>query len=158
MPQKSFKVNGQAVTVTADDDMPLLWVLRDKLKLTGTHYGCGIGQCGSCIVHVNGKPMHACTLPFSSLDNADVLTIEGLSHDNSHPVQRAWIDEEVPQCGYCQSGQIMAAIALLNKNPNPSDAEIDQTMRHVLCRCGTYPRIRKAIHRASRYLQDDKSS
>ncbi|MGD8524708.1 MAG: (2Fe-2S)-binding protein [Thioalkalispiraceae bacterium] len=158
MSTKTFRVNKQTVNVTAPDDMPLLWVLRDRLQLTGTHYGCGIGQCGSCIVHVNGELTYSCMLPFSALDNADILTIEGLSDDNSHPVQRAWIEEEVPQCGYCQSGQIMAAIALLAHNPQPSDIDIDNTMRGVLCRCGTYPRIRKAIHRASQLLKDEETS
>jgi len=154
MPQRTFKVNGKSVTITAPDDMPLLWVLRDRLQLLGTHYGCGTGQCGSCTVHVNDKAIRSCIIAFSELDGLDIVTIEGLSGDNSHPIQKAWIEEEVPQCGYCQSGQIMAAMALLNSNPQPTDTDINNAMQGILCRCGTYPRIRKAIHRASRLLAD----
>lgn len=160
MPQRTFKVNGKNVTVSAEDDMPLLWVLRDHLQLIGTHYGCGIGQCGACTVHLDGKAVNSCIIPFSRLDAVEVITIEGLSKDNNHlhPVQQAWIDEEVSQCGYCQSGQIMAAVALLDTIPNPNTQDINNAMRGILCRCGTYPRIRKAIHRASNFIINKKKS
>jgi aerobic-type carbon monoxide dehydrogenase small subunit (CoxS/CutS family) len=129
--------------------MPLLWVLRDLLGLTGTKYSCGIAQCGACTVLVDGAPVRSCTTPVSAVAGKSVLTIEGLSKDNSHPVQRAWIAEEVPQCGFCQSGQILAAVALLANTPKPTDADIDKAMAPILCRCGTYLRIRRAIHRAA---------
>jgi len=142
-------VNGQEHRVDADPAMPLLWVLRDLLGLTGTKYGCGISQCGACTVLVEGKPLRSCTTPVSAVGGKPITTIEGLSTDRSHPVQQAWIEEQVPQCGYCQSGQILAAVALLQSTPQPSDADIDEAMSGVLCRCGTYPRIRRAIRRAA---------
>jgi aerobic-type carbon monoxide dehydrogenase small subunit (CoxS/CutS family) len=142
-------VNGRRQTVDAAPDTPLLWVLRENLGLTGTKFGCGVAQCGACTIHVNGKPTRACVTPISSVGTAAIKTIEGLSEDGSHPVQRAWIAEDVPQCGYCQAGQLMSAAALLASNPSPSDAQIDTAMRGNLCRCGTYLRIRAAIHRAA---------
>jgi isoquinoline 1-oxidoreductase subunit alpha len=144
----SLIVNGMAHTVDAEPDTPLLWVLRDSLKLTGTKYGCGIAQCGACTVHIDGQATRACMMPLSAAVGRAVTTIEGLSVDGSHPVQLAWIEFDVPQCGYCQSGQIMAAVSLLKKSPRPTDAEIDASMTNI-CRCGTYPRIRQAIHRAA---------
>ena len=149
MPQYSISVNGQMRDVQAPAEMPLLWVLRDLLNLTGTKYGCGISLCGSCTVHLDGEAVRSCQTPISSIGTKKVVTIEGLSADNSHPVQRAWIEEAVPQCGYCQPGQIMEAAALLRKNPHPTAADIDQAMVGNLCRCGTYQRIRKAIQRAA---------
>jgi isoquinoline 1-oxidoreductase alpha subunit len=142
-------LNGQAKEIDVADDTPLLWVLRDTLGLTGTKFGCGAALCGACTVHVDGQPTRSCVTPVSAVAGKAVTTIEGLSSDRSHPVQRAWIELEVPQCGYCQSGQIMAAAALLANNPNPSDADIDAAMSGNICRCGTYPRIRKAVHRAA---------
>jgi len=129
--------------------MPLLWVLRDELGYTGTKYGCGRGLCGACTIHVDGEATRACMTAVENLDGAEITTIESLSLDNSHPLQKAWIAEEAPQCGYCQSGQIMTAAALLKRNPNPDDADIDSAMKMNLCRCGTYGRVRKAIHRAT---------
>ncbi|PYP34370.1 MAG: (2Fe-2S)-binding protein [Gemmatimonadetes bacterium] len=148
MPPISFTVNGKSETVNVAPDTPLLWVLRDTLGLTGTKFGCGIAQCGACTVHLDGTATRTCVLPVSAVAGKRVTTIEGLSKNRSHPVQRAWIEEDVPQCGYCQSGQIMAAVALLAKNPHPSDADIDTAMTNI-CRCGTYQRIRAAIHRAA---------
>jgi isoquinoline 1-oxidoreductase subunit alpha len=142
-------VNGQSQDVDVAGETPLLWVLRDTLGLTGTKYGCGMAQCGACTVHIDGAPTRACVTPVSDVAGKSITTIEGLSQDRSHPVQKAWIEIDVPQCGYCQSGQIMAAAALLKQNPKPSDADIDQAMSGNICRCGTYPRIRKAIHRAA---------
>jgi aerobic-type carbon monoxide dehydrogenase small subunit (CoxS/CutS family) len=142
-------VNGQAHEVDAAPDTPLLWVLRDHIGLTGTKYGCGMALCGACTVHLDGKPTRSCVLPVSSVGERRITTIEGLSQDRSHPVQQAWIEIDVPQCGYCQSGQIMSAAALLADNPSPSDEDINRAMDGNLCRCGTYPRIRKAIHRAA---------
>ena len=142
-------VNGTRRTVVASGDTPLLWVLREQLGLTGTKFGCGIGECGACAVHLEGEVIHACLTPVSSAQGKRITTIEGLSPDSTHPLQRAWIAEEVPQCGYCQSGQIMAAAALLKRSPKPTDAEIDQAMSGNICRCGTYQRIRRAIHRAA---------
>ncbi len=142
-------VNGRARTVNVDPETPLLWVLRDELRLTGTKYGCGEGQCGACTVHVDGAAIRSCVVPVSSVARQKVRTIEGLSPDGRHPVQRAWIEEDVPQCGYCQPGQIMTAASLLAFRSNPTDAEIDDAMSGNICRCGTYPRIRKAIHRAA---------
>lgn len=142
-------VNGKPHEVDMDPGTPLLWALRDGLHLTGTKYGCGIAACGACLVLVDGRPVHSCITSLSSVTNKQITTIEGLSPDRSHPVQQAWIAEQVPQCGYCQSGQILAASALLKKHPHPTDAEIDEAMRGVLCRCGTYLRIRKAIKRAA---------
>ena len=144
-----LNVNGKDVTVDVDSDAPLLWVLRDALGLTGTKYGCGMALCGACTVHLAGDAVRSCVTPVSAVAERKVTTIEGLSHDRSHPVQRAWIELDVPQCGYCQSGQIMSAAALLQQNPQPSDAEIDQFMSGNVCRCGTYQRIRAAIHRAA---------
>lgn len=143
-------VNGRSVEVDVDPATPLLWVLRDVLALTGTKYGCGMALCGACTVHLDGEPVRACVTPLAAVGTQAVTTIEGLSSDRSHSVQQAWIELEVPQCGYCQSGQIMSAAALLAKNPKPNDAEIDAAMSGNLCRCGTYPRIRKAIHRAAK--------
>jgi isoquinoline 1-oxidoreductase alpha subunit len=145
----TFKVNGQSHTVDVPPDMPLLWILRDVLDLKGTKFGCGIAQCGACTVHVNGAAVRSCTRRAASIDGASITTIEGLSPDGSHPVQRAWEEIDVPQCGYCQAGQLMTASALLAKNPNPSDAEIDSAMNGNICRCATYNRIRQAIHRAA---------
>lgn len=145
-----LNVNGKAVSVVAPGDMPLLWVLRDRLGLTGTKYGCGIGACGACTVHIGGVAQHACQVPLASVAGADVTTIEGLSPDRNHPLQRAWAAEQVPQCGYCQSGQIMRAAALLARNPEPSREEIVAEMRAHICRCGTYLRIVRAIERAAR--------
>jgi len=142
-------VNGKRATVTAAPDTPLLWVLRESLGLTGTKFGCGIGLCGACTVLLDGKAVRTCGLPVSAAAGHRVTTVEGLSRDRSHPVQRAWIEEDVPQCGYCQCGQIMAAVALLAEHPHPTDAQIDAGMTN-LCTCGTYQRIRAAIHRAAR--------
>ena len=144
-----LNVNGKALEVDVEEDTPLLWVLRDTIGLTGTKYGCGMALCGACTVHVDGDPIRACVTPVSSIVGRKITTIEGLSSDRSHPVQKAWMEIDVPQCGYCQSGQIMSAAALLAKNPKPSDADIDAAMSGNLCRCGTYQRIRAAIHRAA---------
>ncbi len=142
-------VNGQKRELEIDPTMPLLWVLRDYLGLTGTKYACGIAQCGACIVHVEGEPIRSCVFPVSAAQGKEIITIEGLSKNNDHPIQIAWIEEQVPQCGYCQSGQIMAAAWLLKRNSSPTDKEIDNAMSPVLCRCGTYPRIKKAIQKVS---------
>jgi isoquinoline 1-oxidoreductase alpha subunit len=144
-----LQVNGTQHEIKADPAMPLLWVLRDLLGLTGTKYSCGISACGACTVLVEGKPVRSCVTPVSSVNGQAITTIEGLSTDRSHPVQQAWLEEQVPQCGYCQSGQIMSAVALLSQKPKPTDADIDTAMSGVLCRCGTYPRVRKAIKRAA---------
>jgi aerobic-type carbon monoxide dehydrogenase small subunit (CoxS/CutS family) len=145
----TFTLNGKSETVDVSPDMPLLWVLRDTLNMTGTKFGCGMALCGACTVHINGNATRSCITAISSVAGKQVKTIEGLSADASHPVQRAWIEEDVPQCGYCQSGQIMSAVALLAKKPHPTDADIDAAMSGNICRCGTYQRIRKAIHRAA---------
>lgn len=145
----TLKVNGQTRTVDAPPEMPLLWVLRDLLDLPGTKFGCGVGQCGACTVHLKGVAIKSCSIPVSAVKGAEITTIEGLSSDGTHPVQDAWQEIDVPQCGYCQAGQIMAAAALLAKKPKPTDADIDQAMNGNLCRCATYLRIRKAIHRAA---------
>ncbi len=145
-------VNGVLHAVDVDPGTPLLWVLRDALSLTGTKYGCGIAACGACTVHVDGEPLRSCVTPVASVEGKHVITIEGLSGDGGHAVQRAWVAEEVPQCGFCQSGQIMAAAALLARNPRPTDADIDDAMAGIICRCGTYQRIRKAIRRAARNM------
>ena len=145
----SLRVNGEARTVEVDPETPLLWVLRDHLGLSGTKYGCGIAQCGACVVHVDDAPVNSCVTPVSAVAGRSVTTIEGLAADTGHPVLQAWIAEEVPQCGYCQAGQIMSAAALLARQPTPTDTEIDEAMSAVLCRCGTYNRIRRAIHRAA---------
>ncbi len=144
----SFSVNGRAVRVDRDPQTPLLWVLRDELGLTGTKYGCGIAACGACTVHVNGEAVRSCSFPLRAASGRTITTIEGLSAERSHPLQKAWIAQQVPQCGYCQSGMIMAAAALLKAVPKPTDADIDAAMTN-LCRCGTYGRIRKAIHQAA---------
>lgn len=148
----ALKINGKTYNIEADPKMPLLWAIRDLAGLTGTKYGCGIAQCGACTVHLNGTPVRSCSLPVSAAASQKITTIEGLSDDNSHPVQKAWIEEQVPQCGYCQSGQIMTATALLSKNPKPTDKDIDVAMQGNICRCGTYPRIRKAIHTAAELM------
>ena len=144
-----LNVNGKDTEIDVDPDMPLLWVLRDTLGLTGTKFGCGMALCGACTVHLEGQPIRSCVTPVSAIGSKAVTTIEGLSPDRSHPVQRAWIELDVPQCGYCQSGQIMSAAALLAHTAEPSDADIDTAMSGNLCRCGTYQRIRAAIHRAA---------
>jgi isoquinoline 1-oxidoreductase alpha subunit len=148
MPYK-LVVNGNAATVEAPADMPLLWVVRDVLNLPGTKYGCGIGRCGACTVHLGGRAVRSCQTPIAAADGMRITTVEGLSPDGSHPVQVAWQELDVPQCGYCQAGQIMSASALLAKTPNPTDADIDAAMNGNLCRCGTYLRIRQAIHKAA---------
>ena len=142
-------VNGKKLQVDVDSDTPLLWTLRENLGLTGTKFGCGIAQCGACTVHVDGQPIRSCITPIGSVKGKKITTIEGLSANGSHPLQKAWIAEEVPQCGYCQSGQIMSAAALLAAKSKPSDADIDAAMSGNICRCGTYQRIRRAIHRAA---------
>jgi len=151
MSNVSLKINGQSVSIDIPSDTPLLWALRDNLNLVGTKYGCGIGTCGTCTVLVNGVPMRSCVVPAVSMAGMEITTIEGLDPDGEHPVQKAWDEVDVPQCGYCQSGQIMTASALLRQNPNPSDEDIDSAMAGVLCRCGTYPRIRKAIKLAAKH-------
>jgi isoquinoline 1-oxidoreductase alpha subunit len=145
----TINLNGQPRDVAADPSTPLLWVIRDIIGLTGTKFGCGIAQCGACTVHLDGTPVRSCSTPLSAVGTKAVTTIEGLSPDNSHPVQQAWVAAQVPQCGYCQSGQIMAAVALLNAKPSPTDADIDAAMQGNICRCGTYQRIRAAIHDAA---------
>jgi isoquinoline 1-oxidoreductase alpha subunit len=144
-----FTVNGKAIDSAAAPNTPLLWVLREDLGLTGTKFGCGIGQCGACTVHVDGAATRSCQVSLSTMEGRNITTIEGLSDDGAHPLQVAWIEEQVPQCGYCQSGQIMAAAALLADTPQPTDADIDTAMSGNICRCGTYQRIRKAVHRAA---------
>jgi aerobic-type carbon monoxide dehydrogenase small subunit (CoxS/CutS family) len=151
MASLTLLINGSERTLEAPDDMPLLWVLRDKLNLLGTKYGCGIGVCGSCTVLADGNPIQSCLIKAQALQGKAITTIEGLSAGGDHPVQRAWNDEDVPQCGYCQAGQALTAAALLQRNSDPDDAAIDSAMSGVLCRCGTYPRIRKAIKLAARY-------
>jgi isoquinoline 1-oxidoreductase subunit alpha len=153
MAKFSVEVNGQSQTVDATPEMPLLWVLRDLLNMTGTKYGCGIGLCGACTVHLDGKATRSCQVPVESAAGRKITTIEGIGQNGPHPVQRAWIAEQVPQCGYCQSGQIMSATALLTAKPHPTDEEINDAMAGNLCRCGTYFRIRKAIHRAAQEIQ-----
>ncbi|MFM8363080.1 MAG: (2Fe-2S)-binding protein [Haliscomenobacter sp.] len=150
MARFTLKVNGKRQQVDVSPDTPLLWVLRDHLDLTGTKYGCGIGQCGACTVHVNGEAMRSCALPIAAAEGAQITTIEGLSKEGDHPVQLAWQEIDVPQCGYCQAGQIMSAAALIKNNPSPGDADIDAAMQGNICRCGTYPRIRQAIHSAAK--------
>ena len=146
----TLKVNGRSTTVDVPSDMPLLWVLRDVLDLKGTKFGCGMAQCGACTVHVKGTPTRSCVTPASAVQGAEITTIEGLSPDGSHPLQRAWEELDVPQCGYCQAGQLMSAAALLKKTPRPTDADIDRAMSGNICRCGTYLRIRQAIHLAAK--------
>jgi len=153
----ALNVNGRQQQVDVEPDTPLLWVLRDALDLTGTKYGCGIAQCGACTVHLDGQPVRACVTPVTTAVGKKVTTIEGLDPRADHPLQRAWVAEQVPQCGYCQSGQIMSAAALLARTPDPSDAQIDDAMGGNICRCGTYQRIRKAIHRAAAMAKGGKS-
>jgi isoquinoline 1-oxidoreductase alpha subunit len=148
----NIKVNGRTLDTDAAPDTPLLWVLRDHLGMTGTKFGCGMALCGACTVHLDGTAVRSCVLPLTAVEGRAITTIEGLSPDRSHAVQKAWLEIDVPQCGYCQSGQIMSAAALLRRNPHPSDADIDAAMSGNLCRCGTYPRIRRAIHRAAELL------
>ena len=150
-----FTLNGEAREVNAPGANPLLWVLRESLGLTGTKFGCGIGQCGACTVLLNGQPIRSCSFPVSGVEGAEITTIEGLSPDGGHPVQQAWVEEQVPQCGYCQSGQIMSAVALLATNERPTNADIDTAMSGNVCRCGTYGAIRRAIHRAADLLAAD---
>jgi isoquinoline 1-oxidoreductase alpha subunit len=152
----AFTVNARHVTVDADSSTPLLWVLRDNLGLTGAKYGCGMAQCGACTVHLDGEAVRSCLLPVSRAADKQVTTIEGLSPNLSHPLQRAWIDIDVPQCGYCQSGQIMSAAVLLRQKPNPTDDDIDQALAGNICRCGTYSRIRRAVHRAAELARGAK--
>lgn len=152
MPEYSLNVNNKEYKVDVDAQMPLLWVIRDFVGLKGTKFGCGIAQCGACTVHLDGTPVRSCRLPVTAASGKKITTIEGISENADHAVQRAWIELQVPQCGYCQSGQIMSAVALLKNKPKPSDEDIDAAMRGNLCRCGTYQRIRKAIHRASELM------
>jgi aerobic-type carbon monoxide dehydrogenase small subunit (CoxS/CutS family) len=151
--QFNLTINGKSERVDVEPETPLLWVLRDTIGLTGTKYGCGIARCGACTIHVDGQPMKACQLPASAAVGKQITTIEGLSNDSSHPVQKAWVEIGVPQCGFCQSGQIMAAAALLARRKNPTDAEIEDAMADNLCRCGTYQRIMQAVHRAAEIAQ-----
>ena len=146
-------INGKVQQVNVEEDTPLLWAIRDSIGLTGTKYGCGIQQCGACTVLIGKRPVRSCGITVGEVAGKEITTIEGLSEDSKHPVQMAWVEEQVPQCGYCQSGQIMAAVSLLERKPNPTDQEIDRGMLN-LCRCGTYPRVRKAIHRASDLLKE----
>jgi len=149
MAQYTLYVNGETKTVEVDPSTPMLWVLRDHLDLVGTKFGCGIAQCGACTIHLNGTAVRSCQLPVSAVGNGEVITIEGLSENGDHPVQLAWIKQDVPQCGYCQAGQIMTATALLKQNPSPTDEEIESAMAGNLCRCGTYVRIKKAVKDAA---------
>jgi aerobic-type carbon monoxide dehydrogenase small subunit (CoxS/CutS family) len=148
----NIKVNGTSHQIDVEGNTPLLWVLREELGLTGTKFGCGIAQCGACTVHVNGEAIRSCSVPISTVEGAEITTIEGLSSDSTHPVQQAWLTEQVPQCGYCQSGQIMATVAYLKSNPNPTDADIDANLTNI-CRCGTYERLRRAVHRAAALIR-----
>jgi isoquinoline 1-oxidoreductase alpha subunit len=152
-----FTINGKQASVEADPDMPLLWVIRDLLQLKGTKYGCGVAQCGACVVHLNGEAVRSCVTKVKRAAGKQVLTIEGLSPDNTHALQQAWIEIDVPQCGYCHSGQLMSAAILLKENPNPTDADIDAAMAGNICRCGTYPRIRQAIHNAAAMQRKEKA-
>jgi aerobic-type carbon monoxide dehydrogenase small subunit (CoxS/CutS family) len=153
-----MEVNGRELETDATPETPLLWVLRDHLGLTGTKFGCGMALCGACTVHLDGAPIRSCVTPLSAAGGKRITTIEGLSNDRGHPVQRAWLELDVPQCGYCQSGQIMSAVALLASNPAPTDADIDAAMSGNICRCGTYPRIRRAIHRAAELAREGDAS
>ena len=154
----NFMLNGEVVTAASEGDTPLLWVLREELKLRGTKFGCGIAQCGACTVHIDGNPMRSCITPVSAVSGKSVTTIEGLATPVGEALKTAWTEVQVPQCGYCQSGQIMAATALLAQNANPSDPEIDAAMAGNICRCGTYPRIRKAVHRAAALMAEEQSA
>ena len=149
-----LRINGQVIEVAADEDSPLLWAIRDFTDYTGTKFGCGIGACGACTVLIDGQPVRSCLLEVGSVNGAAITTIEGLSGASDHPVQRAWIEEQVPQCGYCQSGMILATVALLNGNPVPNDDDIDEAITNI-CRCGTYSRIRRAIHRAAEIIREE---
>lgn len=148
----NLKINGKNQSVDVDPNTPMLWVLRDHLNLVGTKYGCGVAQCGACTIHLDGVAVRACQLPVSSAENQEITTIEGISENGDHPVQKAWLEHDVPQCGYCQAGQIMSAVALLNENPLPSDQEIENAMNGNICRCGTYLRIKAAVKTASQSL------
>ena len=154
----TFEVNGRSTTVDVPPEMPLLWVLRDTLELKGTKFGCGMAQCGACTVHLDGEPTRSCVIRAGEVEGARISTIEGLSPDAGHPLQRAWLELDVPQCGYCQAGQLMSAAALLARNPTPSDDDIDRAMNGNICRCGTYIRIRRAIHQAAAYAAEAGSS
>lgn len=154
----SLTINGKTQQFDVPDDMPLLWVIRDIAGLTGTKFGCGMAQCGACTVHVEGAPLRACVMPVSAVAGKSITTIEGLSDDASHPVQRAWAELDVVQCGYCQSGQIMSAVALLKTTPAPSDADIDAALSGNICRCGTYQRVRAAVHRAAELAKDSRQT
>ncbi|MFC1688791.1 (2Fe-2S)-binding protein [Pseudomonadota bacterium] len=158
MSHVKLKINGQEHSLDIPEDMPLLWALRDKLDLVGSKYGCGIGICGSCTVLVNGQPAQSCRLPAVKMQGKEIVTIEGFAPNGDHPVQRAWNEEDVPQCGYCQGGQVLTAAALLERNPSPSDQDIDEAMAGVICRCGTYFRIRKAIKRAALEIAEGGSA
>jgi isoquinoline 1-oxidoreductase subunit alpha len=159
MAKYNLNVNGKKYNVEADSDTPLLWVLRDYVGLKGTKFGCGMALCGACTVHLDGQPIRSCSTPVSTLKTSNkITTIEGISENTDHAVQKAWIEAQVPQCGYCQSGQIMSAVALLKANANPSDEDIDSAMSGNICRCGTYPRIRKAIHRAAEMMKEGGNS
>ncbi|MEJ2538818.1 MAG: (2Fe-2S)-binding protein [Gemmatimonadota bacterium] len=158
MPPVTFTLNGNSTTVDAPEDMPLLWVLRDMLDLKGTKFGCGISQCGACTVHRNGRAVRSCRVRVGTLEGDEVVTIEGLSPDGRHPLQEAWRELDVPQCGYCQAGQLMAAAALLERIPNPTDDDIDSAMNRNLCRCATYTRIRSGIHRAAQRMVETDGS
>jgi aerobic-type carbon monoxide dehydrogenase small subunit (CoxS/CutS family) len=152
-------VNDEELQINSDEDTPLLWVLRDELNMVGTKFGCGIAQCGACTVHLEGRAIRSCVMPVSAVAGKQIQTIEGQADEKGlSPVQRAWLETDVAQCGYCQSGQIMAASALLSENPNPTDAEIDTAMAGNICRCGTYPRIRKAVHLAARWMTEEQSA
>jgi isoquinoline 1-oxidoreductase alpha subunit len=152
MPNYTLNINGKQVVVSADEDTPLLWVLRDELDLVGTKFGCGIAQCGACTIHIDGSAIRSCVLPISNVGDKKLTTIEGLSEDGTHPLQNAWVEHDVPQCGYCQSGQIMNAAAFLKENSNPTDEEIVESMNGNICRCGTYTRIKAAVKTASKNL------
>ena len=154
MAKFTLSINQQDYEVDADPQTPLLWVIRDEVGLTGTKYGCGIAQCGACTIHLNGNPIRSCSIPVSVASGQQLTTIEGLSEKGDHPVQKAWVEAQVPQCGYSQSGQIMSAVALLNRTPKPTDNDIDNAMSGNICRCGTYTRIRKAIHNASKEISN----
>ena len=154
MSEFNLKINGEQRTVNVDSDMPLLWVIRDTLGYTGTKFGCGRGLCGACTIHLDGEATRSCVMSIDMVDDdSEITTIEGLSEDNPHPVQQAWLEEDVPQCGYCQPGQIMTASAFLKRNPNPDETDIDSAMKMNICRCGTYPQIKKAIFRAANNAQ-----
>lgn len=158
MSKVSLRINGQEHQLDISPDTPLLWALRDQLNMVGTKYGCGIGLCGSCTVLIDGEPVRSCTTPAAGLEGTEITTVEGFHPEGGHPVQRAWNDEDVAQCGYCQGGQILSAAALLKKNPDPSDEQINEAMGGNICRCGTYPRIRKAVKRAAQYLAEGDES